>query len=698
MDRFLGLQSGVKWHVLLTVALAMCVAGVATGAESAGSGISSPAGPKIGTLADKTLVTWVYSANLTQQGSGAMSLIDSAERFDAIVLGEIAKGKWMAGSDFFHRTPRDQTAWPAETADAKTLVQLAGVYRGAEVTIYRDGKRCAGYRIDRPQTFGSDCMVLLGIRYIGSMGAIGFFAGAVEEARVYGVALQPEAVAALAPKRPSDPKPIGLWSFEDGTANDAMGNFPKGVLCGGARIADGKLHLNGVDAYMISEPSPPEIQGMFYRPYHRNTGRMWDTWLYYRDATFYLFCLANAGSSWDNISMAVSGDGVHWKERGPVLHKAPDAVWMGTGSTWPSPNFAKDKKYFLNFSEWRGPRQTIFFAQSDDLHRWTRLPGQYEFRQDPRWYEPNGRWDCIWAIPRPGGGRYGYWTANPKGRIGFGFGESLDGISWRALDPPKIDWTTDCEAGAVEKIGDRYYLMLGTHDGESHHGMFTFVAEQPGGPFLRSKKNFRLLTSQGHLNTYFARFFPTPQGVLVNHHSIARGGMVHFGSLKRAAVDAEGTLRLAWWEGNEKLKHESIPVDPPPRRDESRIALLENRFDAETGLVLEATLPIPVADEAKPVGLYVEHGPNSGTALLVRRDGVVEIGAIDSTGAAFKPENRIDRQTPCGATARFRLLLKQSLLEFYLDDVLIQCYSLPAAASGRIGFVGRNVANLKAWR
>ena len=240
--------------------------------------------------------------------------------------------------------------------------------------------------------------------------------------------------------------------------------------------------------------------------------------------------------------------------------------------------------------------------------------------------------------------------------------------------------------------------MLGTHDSESHHGMFTFVAERPSGPFLRSKKNFRLLTSRGHLNTYFARFFPTPQGVLVNHHSIARGGMVHFGSLKRAAIDAEGTLRLAWWEGNETLKHESIQVNPPPRRAESRIALLENRFDAETGLVLEAALPILAADAAKPVGLYVEHGPNSGTALLVRGGGVVEIGPIDSTGTGFKPENRIDRQTPFAATARFRLLLKQSLLEFYLDDVLIQCYSLPAAASGRIGLLGEHVTDLKAWR
>jgi hypothetical protein len=658
---------------------------------------ASPEGPKIGSLADKTLVAWVYPANLNQQGGGVLSLINAAEQFDAIVLGEIAKGKWMAGSDFFRRTPRDQAAWPAETGDAKTLVQVAIVYRGHEVVLYRDGKPYASYSIDRPQSFGSDCKVLLGIRCIGDAGPIGFFAGAIEEARLYNVPLDAKTIAALAPNRPSEPKPIGLWSFEDGTADDAMGNFPPGVLCGRARIAEGKLHLDGVDAFAISEPSPRETQGMFYRPYLGATGRMWDTWLYERDGTYYLYYLANAGRAWDNISMAVSSDGVHWRERGPVLRRGPDAVWMGTGSTWASPNFASDKKFFLNFSEWRGPRQTIFFAESNDLCRWNRLPGKYEFQQDTRWYEPNGRWDCIWPIPRPGGGLYGYWTANPKGRAGFGFGETLDGITWKALEPPQIDWNADCEAGAVKKIGERYYLMLGTRDAEGHHGMFTFVADRPDGPFQRAKKNFRLLTSQGHLNTYFARFFPTPQGVLVNHHSIARNNMVYLGLLKRAAVDAEGTMRLAWWEGNEKLKHQAIPVSVPTRNGKSPLVLLENRFDTETGLVLEGTLPAAPGEATRPVGLYVEHGQNVGTAIVLHRDGVVEIGPMDGEGGGFKPENRIDRQMPVAATPRFRLVLKQMLLEFYLDDVLIQCYSLPALASGRIGALGGRIADVKAW-
>ena len=49
--------------------------------------------------------------------------------------------------------------------------------------------------------------------------------------------------------------------------------------------------------------------------------------------------------------------------------------------------------------------------------------------------------------------------------------------------------------------------------------------------------------------------------------------------------------------------------------------------------------------------------------------------------------------------ARFRLLLEHSLVEFYLNDVLIECYSLPAAATGRIGLIGNAgaIQALRAW-
>jgi len=670
--------------------------------------------PRIQTLTDKTLVAWVCLANTTQRGGSALTLIDSGERFDAIVFGEVAPGRWMAGSDFFHRTVRDQAACPPETADSKTAIQIAIVYKGKQVTVYRDGKLHSQHAITQSQSFGRDTSVLFGLRYVGHMGTIGFLAGAIEEARIYDVALDAKAIAALAPNRPSDPRPIGLWIFEDGTANDQMGNFPPGQLRGGARIAGGKLHLNGSDAYMISESVTAESQLMFYRPLSKETGIMWDTWLYLHDGTYYLYYLARVGGQWNNISMATSPDGVHWKELGPILHKADGVTWMGTGSTWSSPSLnvvdaerpnirphaerrdekkAKDGKFQMNFSEWRGPRQTIFFAESTDLVHWKRLGNEFEFKQDTRWYEENGRWDCIWTLARPNGGFCGYWTATPKPETGgrFGFGETLDGVTWKALKPPETPGVGEGEVGAIEKIGDRYYMLYGTGG-----FMVTLVAERPEGPFHPAKKNLRVLA--GH--TYFARFFPTPSGLLVNHHSIARNGMVFMGTLKRAVVDQEGTLRLAWWDGNEKLKGDAIDVKLP-QPGPAPVAMLANDLDIENGIVLEGTLALPQAAAAQRPGIYIECGKDSGAAILVGPGGVCELGPMATDGSGFQAEKRVDREMAFGASARVRLLLKHSLLEFYLDDILIECYSLPAAASGRIGLVrgsrGDAFARLTAW-
>ena len=442
-------------------------------------------------------------------------------------------------------------------------------------------------------------------------------------------------------------------------------------------------------------PFDAGVQTMFYKARSKQTGNMWDTWLYLHEGTYYLYYLANSSGQWDNISMATSPDGVHWKEIGRVLFKGPGVTWMGTGSTWKSPKFAKDGKFCMNFSEWKGPRQTIFFAESKDLIHWTRLGNELEFVQDERWYEKKGRWDCIWTIPRPGGGLFGYWTATPKKETGgrFGFGETTDGVTWKALEPPKVTGAGKGEVGAIERIGDKYYMMFGTGG-----RMVTLVADRPEGPFLAARKNFCLLA--GH--TYFSRFFPTPDGVLVNHHSIARDRQVYFGSLKATVIDDEGTLRLAWWKPNEKMKHHALETKVPPGPEAvSSPAMLENSFDTTAGLILEGKLKLPAAKDSKPVGLFIAHGKGDGMALVVHAGGVTEFGPMRSDGTGFKAEHRVDREWKFGAAVPFRLLLKGSLLEFYLDDLLMQCYSLGHTAGGRIGLLSGGdasaFANLKAW-
>lgn len=85
------------------------------------------AGEPFGLEGDRTIVVWASPANLTQRGGSVLAL-EEGDRFDAIVFGELAERKWMAGSIYYRRSQRNQSAVPADNAEADTFVQVAIVY------------------------------------------------------------------------------------------------------------------------------------------------------------------------------------------------------------------------------------------------------------------------------------------------------------------------------------------------------------------------------------------------------------------------------------------------------------------------------------------------------------------------------------------------------------------------------------------
>jgi len=442
---------------------------------------------------------------------------------------------------------------------------------------------------------------------------------------------------------------------------------------------------------------------MFYKASSEQTGRMWDTWLYQSNEQYYLFYLAQSqpDASWDNISLAISEDGVHWDEHGVILSKKEDAVWMGTGSTWISPDFEKDGKFYINFSEWRGIQQTIFFGESKDLIHWDRLGDEFEFCPDTSWYnseeEGNSRWDCIFTVPSDDGALWGYWTASPSQHHGVGFGRSSDGITWESLKPPLLDPPLDiaCEHGGVARVGDKYYHMLGIGG-----GMYTYVSDNPMGPLRRSNKNPGILTagdnnSDGARYTYFARFFPHTEGLLVNHHSIDRNKEVYFGLLKRALFDDDGTFRLGWWEGNDKLKNEREKVTCALGSSSLNVNPINRDFDIGQGFVVEAKITFPDRS-GQLCGLYIQTCDEGGTAIIVDHRGVTSFGSINPDGLNFCPNSTVDRECLFGSDALLRLVMKRDLLEFYLDDVLMQCYSLPKMPTGKMGAIGE-ITDIVGW-
>ena len=91
----------------------------------------------------------------------------------------------------------------------------------------------------------------------------------------------------------------------------------------------------------------------------------------------------------------------------------------------------------------------------------------------------------------------------------------------------------------------------------------------------------------------------------------------------------------------------------------------------------------------------------NGTGILLSKSGTAQLGLMKTDGWGFSVEKEVNREMNFGHMPGFRLLLKGSLVEFYLNDILIECFSLPDTATGRIGLIGRDSAEtfqaITAW-
>jgi hypothetical protein len=211
-------------------------------------------------IAAKTLVSWVSLNDFTISNKGSVLTLQNnaaGSIFDGIVYGEAAAQKWMAGSNGFARTQNPQTFGTEETVGEPGEVMMAIVYDADNsITLYRNGVEYGSYTKGSLQSFATNALVQIGPRH-GDNPAV--FDGFINEARIYGGALDAAAISDLFAEGPSliaNPPPPGpelrhQWTFEDGTADDSVGTA-HGQLLGGAQIAGGRLQLDGIDDSMRS--------------------------------------------------------------------------------------------------------------------------------------------------------------------------------------------------------------------------------------------------------------------------------------------------------------------------------------------------------------------------------------------------------------------------------------------------------------
>lgn len=407
----------------------------------------------------------------------------------------------------------------------------------------------------------------------------------------------------------------------------------------------------------------------------------WDTWCYFHEGTYYLYYLITEDSPGGGFGVATSADGVNWTDHGYAIRPSEKMEnFLGTGSVWPDP---KNKGRFLcNYSEWHMDesgkrRQCILFAWSDDLIHWNKFEDEHIFWIDEKYYERYGRWDCIFAVPRPQGGYYGTWTATPAGsdnlKGGIGFGVSDDGLKWEALPPAKVVPDAD-ESGATINIDGKIYTMFGVFVQKDRAGMHAYVADSFEGPYRLAKKSSWLLQMD---HAYFSRYFETPDGVLVNHHVMdgrkndKNRAITYLAPFKKLSIDAEGIQRWMWWPGNDKLKNQSISPEQPG--------------DFQRGVVIEGTLEPIKNKEYAELSLDID-----GDCFAVRLtiDGKIEVLRNDPKAKTQVQLQSINRDMEQTSQSNFRLLARRGMIEFYLDDYFMTCCKLdcPEAQNIRCSF------------
>lgn len=657
-------------------------------------------------LRDKTLVVWAAPADLEQKGGGVLTLQRPGEGFDSVVFGELAPARWMAGSEFFRRTRAEQSAWPAETAGPGSFVQIAVAYRGKHVSIYRDAKPYAEYEMDgEPASFDDSSFVLLGLRHIELAVAGPTFRGQVEDARIYPVALDADALARLKPDRPSDPKPLAWWTFADGKVEDVMGTFPTARLIGAASVEDGRLRLDGGYALVGKGLGPARTRETedwpsyhvtalpsegLARPYDANGCIYWKGKYHlmyiYQDPK-----LPHGGHSWGH---AVSTDLVDWTFLPPALVPATEDPDVGIFSG----------NAFINRDGvpmlcWFGVDAGVCVAtaEDDDLIRWKKHPNNPIIPM-PKQGEPGHGvytvWDpYLWLegdeyICLLGGNKL------PNGKDTLYTMKSRDLVAWEPIGPffehPDLAWTTDdedCSCPDFFKLGDKRALLCISHKvgGRMYIGRYEdgrFFPEKhvrmnwPGGQFFAPES---LLDDKGRRIVWAwvtdPRTLPTQQ---------ATGSGVQ--SLPRVIdLDADGNLTIKPVPELERLRRDPRTVADLSFAAETPLAGVRgDRMELSMEIAPGSAEEVVVSVRRTPDGsetTAIVYRPGSRTLAIdcskstTREDVVYTVGPLDTggilRGADYKrPKNRFEAplELAPGEPLRLRIFLDGPMLEVFAND------------------------------
>jgi beta-fructofuranosidase len=678
-------------------------------------------------LTNKTLVVWTALANLNQRGGSALTLDDGRSHFDGIVFGELAPQRWMAGSDLWHRTNKQQGDWPQEKADAGTTVQVAIVYQDKHVAIYRDGRKYAEYDTAAAFPFPHDSHVVMGVRHLQAAGDS--YAGYIADARVYDVALSVEQLSALRPNEPSEPKPWAWWTFEDKEAIDRTGRFKFTRLMGTAKVEEGHLILDGHGTllaatteaalsqlarpttttaplranaadvtrahreYLLADPHRPGYHFAVPEgraiPFDPNGAIYWKG----RYHLFYIF-QDKRGHNWGHVS---STDLFHWR-----FHPTGLVDGMFSGNCF----INKDGRPTMCYHQ-VDQGNAMAVAVDDELNEWRKLPS-----------------NPITPETKPGDehhGRYRSWDP-------FGW---LEGDTYYAIFGGQRPAIAKCKTlgGDWKYVGD---LMAGPVKGVSinedvscaelfklgNKHMLLCISHQLGARYyLGEWKNEQFHPDSHHRMSWIDNSFFAPESLLDNRGRRIMwawifdrpefGTRMKFGwsgtmSLPRVlSLSDDGTLRMKVPAEIERLRYNA--------RQKERLTVKANAelpLSTIHGNSIELTIEMTGSD-ARQFGVKVCCSPDGEEQTVIYYDVADQRLKVDTTRSSRTEGPKSIESAPFelkpNQPLRLRVFVDKSVVEVFVNDrqaVMRRIYPTRADSVGvRLFSNGGsvNVTKLKAW-
>jgi len=479
--------------------------------------------------------------------------------------------------------------------------------------------------------------------------------------------------------------------------------------------------------------------GLIFAPRDHNDA-MWDTWLVKNPKGGWMmnYLVKHHSGRWNAVSSTMSVDGAHWADLGVAIRmdcanktSGDCAGWLGSGSVWKLIKTGKkedgaDDEWVMNYSQQYdcggGNCQSIFFATSkaimtpsnliiilnhysypsptigpdpivalQDLVNWTPvapdaqakggLVFQYNSTGGLVSDYARGRWDCIAVLPKPGGGYYGYWTANPTpqkgnpaygcpgGQCGAGFGESEDGLHWKTLPTPGPN--IRAEVGGLAEVGGKTWMVF-----DAGH---LFEAPGPTGPFTAVGTNYDFLTQEGGLAfpRLWGELYTGDKDLILVTHQQVNAKTVYLGMVKQVVLGVDGVLRACWWSENDVLKGPALAMNPLVGGLFSTAVIGDGMI---SGLWLEGTIETRDLEDSMVSGVWLGTSTGGfGLTIRVSPTGTFNLGAMKTPGAWDHTPLVVDRDMhaviPRGTSITWKAVCRNSwageaMVEFYVNDVV----------------------------